>query len=289
MSVPPSMAGELTLGHILDSAGVDDLSEVLVIRHVYDAQAVTGITGPSDVTGDKVLAYTRSQDIHTPRIRFPKEPPRLWLVFMKEAQNRARFFAAYENHGEVETEQAGELRYFDLRESPSLAALRNRLVLAWTSGPRNWNLRGTTAAGMPVLEIADPEVVPFPGFDGFVIGYAELQQIFEDPRYKQWVTALRSVQGIYVIADTSTGKLYVGKADGAERIYGRWGAYARDGHGGNIELKRLMRTEPTYCRNFTYSILRVFGPEATLAEVNAAESHYKHAVLSRAPHGYNLG
>ena len=50
-----------------------------------------------------------------------------------------------------------------------------------------------------------------------------------------------------------------------------------------------MRTDPNYRRRFTYSILRVFGPEATQAEVNAAESHYKSAVLSRAPPGYTLG
>jgi excinuclease UvrABC nuclease subunit len=52
--------------------------------------------------------------------------------------------------------------------------------------------------------------------------------------------ALGSVQGVYLIADSSTGQLYVGKA---ERILGRWNAYAyayaRDGHGGNVALKEL--------------------------------------------------
>ena len=32
---------------------------------------------------------------------------------------------------------------------------------------------------------------------------------------------------------------YVGKADGLERILGRWTAYARGGHGGNIALRDL--------------------------------------------------
>jgi hypothetical protein len=41
------------------------------------------------------------------------------------------------------------------------------------------------------------------------------------------------VQGIYLITDSSNGKQYVGKADGTERILGRWKNYASDGHGGN--------------------------------------------------------
>lgn len=94
------------------------------------------------------------------------------------------------------------------------------------------------------------------------------------------------MQGIYLIADASTGRLYVGKADGRERILGRWSGYARDGHGGNIALRDLAGLDPTHSRHFMFSILRVFAPSALAAEVDEAESHFKRALLTR-QHGLN--
>ena len=66
----------------------------------------------------------------------------------------------------------------------------------------------------------------------------------DDPRYADWRIALSEVQGIYLITDSTNGKQYVGKADGAERILGRWTAYARDGHGGNVALRELADNRP---------------------------------------------
>ena len=103
----------------------------------------------------------------------------------------------------------------------------------------------------------------------------------EDHRYVQWRSALGAVQGIYLIADTTNGQLYVGKADGGQRIMGRWTAYARDGHGGNLALRQLAGLDPTHAGHFQFSILQVFGPAATTREIDEAESHYKEALLSR--------
>jgi hypothetical protein len=55
-------------------------------------------------------------------------------------------------------------------------------------------------------------------------------------------TALASVAGVYLISDTLTGKLYVGSATGEGGIWGRWCQYV-DGHGHNIQLKRLVGAE----------------------------------------------
>nr|WP_228768955.1 GIY-YIG nuclease family protein [Mycolicibacterium malmesburyense]CRL77532.1 excinuclease ABC subunit C [Mycolicibacterium malmesburyense] len=142
---------------------------------------------------------------------------------------------------------------------------------------------------MPVLEIADRDKVPFPGFDRVLLTHHELGEMISDHRYADWRVALSEVQGIYLITDSSNGKQYVGKADGAERILGRWTSYARDGHGGNLALRELAfastgvgRTTPTdHARHFLFSILRVFGPSTSSTEVDAAESHYKRALLTR--------
>ena len=134
---------------------------------------------------------------------------------------------------------------------------------------------------MPVVEIADPARVPFPGFDNVLITHDELVAVVEDSQYPEWRTALAAVQGVYLVADTSSGELYVGKADGTERLLGRWSVYARDGHGGNVELRSLTEVDASHRRHFVFSILRVLGPTATTAEVDAAEAHHKRALLTR--------
>ena len=207
-------------------------------------------------------------------------------MLVADGGRRSRLLTSYENHGEVLHEPDDAWRTYDLRDSDFLVALRDRMVVEWTKDTINWAKSGTVAATLPVLEIADPQVVPFPGFDRVLITFDELQSVIEDSRYAPWRTALAAVQGIYLIADSSTSRLYVGKADGGERILGRWSIYARDGHGGNIALRELADIDLTHRRHFVFSILRVFGPAATTADVDEAESHFKQALLTRR-HGLN--
>lgn len=212
----PSLNGDLRLGHIFDAAGLADSSDVIVIRHTLKED---GFAVLSDVTPAKVLAYTRVQRVSTQIL--PKNPTRLWLIFIADGGLRARFFTAYENRGELAGERTNQDRVYDLHESEVLSALKGRLVIEWSRDAVRWAKLGPAAASFPVVEIADPEVVPFPGFDRVRISHDVLRDVVDDSRYASWRTALLSVQGIYLIADTSTGKLYVGKADGSERILGR--------------------------------------------------------------------
>lgn len=271
--------GDLTLAHILNAAGLD-LADVMVLRHTHTRD---GLETAADLTPANVLHYTRRQELNN---KVGKTPPRYWLVFMADGARRSRLITVYQNYGEVPEEQTGKLRYFDLRPTDLLSALVRRLVVEWSKDAVNWAKTGASAATFPVVEIADPEAVPFPGFDRVLVTRGELRDVIEDSRYAAWRTALGSVQGIYLIADTSNGQLYVGKADGGERILGRWTQYARDGHGGNIALKALAGLDPTRARHFQFSILRVFGPSVPTADVDEAESHYKRALLTR-EHGLN--
>lgn len=270
-----SLHGDLSLADLLSVAGVAT-DDVLLVRHTYSAD---GLTGPQDATVENVLTYSRAQALRQSKI--PRDPPALWLNFVADGKRRSRFLAAYENRGEVLAERTDVLRYFDLHVSDVLVSLRNRLVIEWSNDTINWAKAGGKAEHMPVVEIADPARVPFPGFDNVLITHDELLAIVEDSRYAEWRTALAAVQGVYLVADTSSGELYVGKADGTERLLGRWSAYARDGHGGNVALRELAEVDVTHRRHFVFSILRVFGPTATTAEVDAAEAHYKRALLTR--------
>ena len=269
-----STAGELNFGHVLTAAGVD-ASDVVVLRHTYKPD---GLRNEADLTPEKILDYTRWQGIKN---KVGKNPPGLWVVFMADGGLRSRLLTVYENHGEVEAERTAERRCFALRPSPLLEALTRRLVVQWSGDPVNWTKPGPVSSAFRIVEIADPQAVAFPGFDSVLLSYDVLQEVVEDSRYAAWRTALGAVQGVYLIADTSTGQLYVGKADGGENILGRWLAYARDGHGGNVALRDLAGLDPSHARHFQFSILRVFGPSVPTAEVDAAEVHFKRALLTR--------
>lgn len=266
----------LTLEPLLRSAGIDPAA-CLVIRHAYVKEHEdTGLPGlHADSTDDEILAYTARQSA-SPRT-FPAVPSPYWVVFLREGGDRARLWSVLENRDELSNE--GGLRTFDLVVSDHLADLRDRLVIGWRS-PRTWRLTGPTAAGYPVMEIADAQPVPFPGFDRLVLDHAQLQAVMREHRYGSWRTALSSVVGVYLITDTRDGRQYVGKADGAESIRQRWTAYATNGHGGNVELRGL---DPA---SFTFSLLRVFDPATPTRVIDETESHFKSALDTRR-HGLN--
>ena len=282
MTSIPSLSGQLKLGDILAASGINDLTEVLAIRHTAQAD---GIPDVSHATPEAVMAYMRDQDARASV--FPKQPPKLWLAFMEDGSydgaHRARFYGAFENSGEAMEERTEMNRCFHLSASPVLEVLKNRLVVEWTS-PRRWHRRGVLAGEFRVIEIADLEVIPFPGFDKVLLTFNKLQQVVADPHYRRWQSALSAVKGIYLITDASNGRNYVGKADGSGGIFDRWSAYATDGHGGNKELVRLPKDQ---CKHFLFSILTVFEPRVLQAQVDAAETHYKLALRSR-DFGYNL-
>lgn len=267
----------LTFAAILSDAGINPV-HAQVIRHAYVREHEDG-TAPihADSSEAEILAYTREQ---SPNSRvFPTTPPRTWIIFLPEGGDRARLWSVLTNNGEIPGDP--RVRTFDLTASDEMADLNNRLVIGWRS-PRTWRLSATTAAKYPVIEIADAEPLPFPGFDQLRLDYSQLQAVMREHRYASWRTALSSVIGIYLITDTRDGTHYVGKADGAENVRQRWGTYAANGHGGNVGLRG--RNPST----FRLSLLRVFDPGTPAHVINAAESHYKQA-LDSVRHGLNGG
>ena len=128
----------------------------------------------------------------------------------------------------------------------------------------------------------------FPGFENIDLSFEELEALVKNTR-TDWKAALSNVKGIYLISDTKTGKRYVGSAYGNKGIWSRWHMYSRNGHGGNIELKALMKS-PTldYCRkNFRVALLE-YRPSPTPDEIIVArETFWKKILLTRGKHGLN--
>jgi hypothetical protein len=254
----------LTLAHVIEAASLNP-TDVLLMRHpVSNTDARTALESGG------LLEYVSVQ-----RESFPSRHT-YWLNFRGEESNSARLEACFVNSGHV-----GGGR-FTLQKSDLLADLCGRLVIDWGTGTRSWAQNGTTANLKPVLAILERPAMPFPGFERLVLSFGDLSEVIGQPRrYAQWHTAMASVNAIYLIVDTVTGKQYVGSAYGQDGLLGRWSEYVATFHGGNKRLIEELLVDPATVRNFQYSVLRVLPKTATIDDVVTVESLYKDKLLSK--------
>ena len=127
----------------------------------------------------------------------------------------------------------------------------------------------------------------FPGYENVNLSWDDLNHVL---KLKTWRTALENQKGVYLITDTATNKRYVGSAYGEEMLLGRWSHYADNGHGGNIELKKLVAEKGLdYVKNnFRYSILDIYKSSVDDETIIGRESWWKEVLLTRNPEfGYN--
>lgn len=142
---------------------------------------------------------------------------------------------------------------------------------------------GGAVAKMPISHILDKRIAltDFLGFDQVNIDYKTLKHIVSD-NIMSWKAALSNVKGVYLIVDTLTGKQYVGSAYGDECIWKRWSDYAKDGHGGNKELKELLvKNGAEYRYYFKYAILEVCNMNLGNDYIIERETHWKEILLTR--------
>ncbi len=121
----------------------------------------------------------------------------------------------------------------------------------------------------------------FPGYDKVDISWCELFRVVTK---ESWKTALENQKGVYLISDKSNGKIYVGSAYGEDMILGRWKSYVKNGHGGNVELRKL---DFDYIKqNFKYSILDIYKSNVDDKIIISRESWWKDVLQTRT-FGYN--
>lgn len=137
---------------------------------------------------------------------------------------------------------------------------------------------------LPIIEIMREKqaMSDFPGYNKVTISHSELRTIISQ-RISSWHAALASIKGVYLISDKSTGRKYVGKASGGDGIWNRWADYAKNGHGGNVELKKLLRQKGEgHMSQFQYSILEIADTHASDTDILARESYWMIVLGSRA-------
>jgi hypothetical protein len=178
---------------------------------------------------------------------------------------------------------------YSTSEVPGLDHLAGRVIVSFSRPGRQSYLQGSKYADqLTVSQILEERMSmsDFPGFSSVRITYDELRHIVNRD-LSTWRSALKSVAGVYLVADTSCGKHYVGSAYGTDGIWGRWRVYASIAHGNNAELRDLLAAKgDPHAKHFQFAILEICDIMATHDEVLSREAHWKNALLSRT-FGYN--
>ena len=178
---------------------------------------------------------------------------------------------------------------YHLQKIPETEEYAGRMYISFKNKVRNFIRLGESIQSELVICAITPERLAFgefPGYRNVVLDRNSIGAILR-LNLQSWRTALSVVKGIYVLTDRDGGKLYVGKADGSEGIWGRWKYYFGSGHGGNVGLKEAFGTgDENRLQNITFAILEVLDPHAGEGEIDCRETHWKQILLSR-EFGYN--
>lgn len=179
--------------------------------------------------------------------------------------------------------------YYETSEVEGLDHLTGRVIVKFTKEFRASYLKGSKYIDQLTVSEIRPlrmSVRDFPGYNSVLLSNKLLKTIVRQS-LPSWKSPLSNVAGIYIIMDTKTGKPYVGSAQGSGGMWERWVSYATTGHGGNKELKHLLKTEgEDYVGHFQYSILEIFDLNEREEHVLQQESHWKNVMCSR-QFGYN--
>jgi GIY-YIG catalytic domain len=162
---------------------------------------------------------------------------------------------------------------YSLKKNNILDDMSERLVIEWGAATVAW----VQSKDKEVVELKGKKSIgDFYSFDQVNLDFRNLEMLIQSPDTNfTWVKALSSVNGVYLIKDKLSGKLYVGSAYGEQGIYGRWSTYAQNGHGGNKKLKPL---DP---KKFEFSILEIVPPTSSANEVIQRENRWKEKLGTR--------
>jgi hypothetical protein len=183
----------------------------------------------------------------------------------------------------------GECYQYITREVPGLEHLTGRAIVRFDKQFRASYLIGPKYADqMHVVALHEQRMTvgEFPGFNSVLLSHATLKTIVRE-NIESWRAALGAVAGVYVITDKSNGEQYVGSAYGVGGIWNRWCNYAQNGHGGNAQLRAVLRDKgATHAEHFQYAILEVCDLRESSDFVIGRESHWKEVLQTR-DHGLN--
>ena len=252
----------LTISKLLSEAGLDITKKIKLVRH-KDNRKEQLIEGES-VVGNPYEWYIKDRQTF---INYQAEQSEdrfkdvdYIVSFIGEEGTTARMVGVYRvlGHDEEKMKRIANGRFFyRMEEVPGFDELNERVIIDWGKSAITWH---------QWLHKNDKDVVAIerkgidwvcPDYEEIMLSYEQLQRIFND-QISVWKNKLSSSNCIYVISDSMSGNLYVGSTYNREGIWGRWKDYASTGHGGDVELVKLLEADPDYAKKyFTWAILQV--------------------------------
>ena len=209
------------------------------------------------------------------------------LISLPRQKDKWLFAGIHRSRGvklEWREQRNREYFHYDLTEERAYKEMNGRLVVTFSRPGRASYLLADQWGDRILLSEVYPErqsIGEFPGFKAINLTKDQLALIIERSP-ESWRTALSNVAGVYLISDSGTGKFYVGSAYGEGGIWHRWSEYTDNGHGGNVELKKLIADEGLqYATNFRYSILEISDLHDSQDNILQRESHWKDILMSR--------
>jgi GIY-YIG catalytic domain len=202
------------------------------------------------------------------------------LISLPE-RHKWMFAGVFRSSGCELIEEKAEFRY-DLQEVQSASELSGRLIVHFERSGRASYLLGENWKDRLILSEVRAEplrIAEFAGYRAVQVSFDHLKLIVNQA-IPSWKGALSSVAGVYLISDKQTEKLYVGSASGEGGIWQRWHAYAENGHGGNVELRKLLSEGSNRAESFIFSILEIADIHDSRESILKRESHWKAVLLS---------
>lgn len=265
----------ITIQELLYNRGLDRKAKIKLVRH-QDA-SYPDLYDWYRYDREKFLAYQASQgkDVF-------KDVDYI-VSFIGEGTNKgtlSRFIGVFKIIGKTYYENPAENISFpgvhfiyDILEVGGFEDMKERVLIKW-SNPISWHQ--WIKNEMEIIEIHPGlHYKQFTDYSDFILSFSELNEIVNN-QYADWKKMLSVVKGVYLIHDTSSGKLYVGSAYGEDGIWGRWRNYVlTKGHGDNRLLKELLVNDPLHGNNFTFSILMLLPRTVTPDEAIKKEILFK--------------
>lgn len=260
----------ITIQELLYNRGLDKNAKIKLVRH-KDTRC--DLYNKYRTNKEWFLAYQSSQ-------AKPIFKDTNYIVsFIGEEGVTSRFIGVYKVCNELESSTydsenltAGKYIY-ELQEVEGFEDLKERVIVKW-SNAISWHQWINNE--MEVIQIHPGlHYKQFTDYFEFILKFEELKEIVNN-QYSDWKRMLSASKGIYLINDTTTGKLYIGSAYGENGIWGRWSEYVRtDGHGGNKTLKELVGNNPIHGNHFQFSILMLLPKTITQDEAIKKERLFK--------------
>lgn len=236
---------DLTFHHLLKAYDLEP-STVRLVRHGNKEISVLDVFQSDLVRFTEYTAWQSAGKFGDARYIAIFSPARgttalflgIWEVsgFTPNSKLTPQHLELLKKHSLPESWITTSVRY-DLKLTELMFSLSERLVIDWGKSTITWvqSKNKTVVQIKPKNSIGD-----FTSYDKILLSYENLQRLIKDTDSNiSWVSALSSVNGVYLIKHKIDGRLYVGSAYGKDGIFGRWASYANTGHAGNKLLKDL--------------------------------------------------